>query len=84
LNCGGRPSESETEPLKHIGPGLLTALALPLLLALIHRSAWKGNSAKSICRIVHRISSLAEESPSEANPRKGTNHNVFWWWIKIP
>src|SRR5687767_12984510 len=46
LNCGGRPSESESEPLKHKGPGLLTALALPLLPALIHRSAWKGDSPK--------------------------------------
>jgi putative transposase len=45
LNCGGRPSESESESLKHIGPGLLAALALPLLPALIHRSVWKWNSA---------------------------------------
>src|SRR5215213_6757447 len=55
LNCGGRPSESESEPLKHKGPGLLTALALPLLPALIHPSAWKGNSPKFTCRILNRI-----------------------------
>src|SRR5215211_1080074 len=46
LNSGGRPNEWESEPLKHIGPGLLRALVLPLLLALIHRSAWNRNSPK--------------------------------------
>ena len=30
--------------------------ALPLL-ALIHRSTWKENSAKSICRILYKIMS---------------------------
>jgi hypothetical protein len=38
LKCGGVPSEWESEPLKHIGPGLLAAPALPLL-TLMHRSA---------------------------------------------
>src|SRR5215211_5293615 len=45
LNSGGVPSEWESEPLKDIGPGLLRALVLPLLFALIHPSAWNRYSA---------------------------------------
>ena len=33
------------------GPGLLYAPALPF--ALIHRSAWKENSQKLVCRLLH-------------------------------
>src|SRR5829696_9213728 len=46
LNSGGVPSEWESEPLKHKGPGLLTALALPLFPGLIHRNAGKVSSPK--------------------------------------
>src|SRR5688500_12628835 len=43
----------EDKEAKQRGLGLLAASAL--LLALIHRSAWKGHSAKSICRILGKI-----------------------------
>src|SRR5215210_4860764 len=43
---------------------------------LIHRGAWKGNSQKSICRIVHKIFLLARESSPEAGPRRSSNHNL--------
>jgi hypothetical protein len=37
--------------------GAAEARSTRLLLSFIHRSAWKGNSAKSVCRIVHRTPS---------------------------
>ncbi len=40
LKCGGVPSEWESEPLKHIGPGLLAAPALSVI--------WLSNSL-SLC-----------------------------------
>src|ERR671921_2907881 len=69
LNCGGQPSESESEPLKHKGPGLLTALALPLLLALVHPSAWNRYSRKVISKIVHSFTPLPQKT------RPGTLHS---------
>ena len=35
--------------------------ASALLLALIHPTSWKGNSRKSICRILHKITGLGTE-----------------------
>src|SRR5215207_2632549 len=67
LNCGGVPSELESEPLKHKGPGLLRALALPLLHALIHRSAWKVNSPK----FSHHEGAYGPEPESSGTPAKG-------------
>jgi hypothetical protein len=42
--------------------GCLVALKRATLtpLALIHRSAWKGNSAKSGCRILHSPGPMGE------------------------
>ena len=44
--------------------------------ALIHPSAWKRNSGKSICRIVHRTYPLADKSPPEAACADLPNHNL--------
>jgi hypothetical protein len=44
-------------------------------LTLIHPSAWKRNSAKSISKILYGTSPLADEHPSEASLRTSFNHN---------
>src|SRR5215211_1664908 len=75
LNRGGRPSEWESEPLKHIGPGLLRALVLPLLFALIHLSAWNRISANfafwAFCelRLYGVLGSSSSASNAQVTPK---------------
>jgi hypothetical protein len=40
-----------------------------VLLTLIHRRAWKGNSPKFTCRIVHRTPSSSREDALKGLPR---------------
>src|SRR5215203_6385802 len=65
LNSGGVPSEWESEPLKDIGTGLLGALVLPLLFALIHPSAWNRYSRKFRCRILHSPAPTPQNHPPQ-------------------
>src|SRR5215203_3505245 len=59
----------------HPGRGLA---ASALLLALIHPSAWKGNSPKFACRISHETASECPRKPRIPAPTAGcrTQHVV--------
>jgi hypothetical protein len=54
-----------------------------LLLALIHRSAWKGYSPKFICSIVHISGPIGSETANRPAPAPAANPYMFWWCIKM-
>jgi hypothetical protein len=39
----------------------------------IQRSAWKGNSAKSVCKILHSPGRMGSESPESPGPHRSLN-----------
>src|SRR5215218_5991618 len=63
--------------------GLLTRRTLTPLLALIHRSAWKGYSPKFVCRILHIHSPKTPETPDNFGPAPIGHHYMLWCCIKF-
>ena len=51
--------------------------------ALIHRSAWKGCSLKSTCRIPHKPGSWSREDGPKAKQPRGPGVYILWLWIKM-
>src|SRR5215212_11779851 len=48
---------------------------------LIHRSAWKRSSRKSISGILHSPGPIGPESPRSVPTRRGSPHYILWWWM---
>ena len=51
--------------------------------ALIHRSAWKWNSAKFTCTILYSSCLSGRVLPFNPGPKRSTQHYMLWWWIKM-
>ena len=58
-------------------------LLFAVVLALIHRSAWKWNSPKFICRIAHRSPSERREDGFLGPPRHVSEIYILWWCMKM-
>jgi hypothetical protein len=60
-----------------------TGRRIPILLTFIQRSAWKGNSAKFACRIVHKTPHQSCEDGFFGYLRRAGEDYMLWWCIKI-
>jgi hypothetical protein len=54
-----------------------------LLLASIHPSAWKGNSRKSISRILHSPGAVTPETHDGADPTNSSQDYMLWCCIEM-
>src|SRR5688572_14310209 len=49
----------------------------------MHPSAWKGNSRKSICRILHNPGPIGPETPYSPDPAPNPKPYILWRGIKM-
>ena len=74
----GRPPSRGRSYLGGIAPAVLRGLASP-----IHRSAWKGNSAKFPCSILHRFRPSERRNRTYPGPMHPSRYYMLWPWIDM-